>query len=408
MDAQLWLAVGPLAAAVVAFVAFCLIDLARSSQAAHLPRWAWALIILVSIPAGGIVYLLVGRQEGARFSASPEARQAVAPDDAEPDIGERQGTDRSPSPATAPRLAALAVATRGLSKRYGEVVALDTVDLAVPAGSVYGLVGPNGSGKTTLIGVLAGLRRATAGVVDLDVAPSQIGVLPDMPQFDPWLTAEEVCQLGARLATGRDPDQAAVRKALGEAGLAEAADRRCGGFSRGMLQRLGLASLLVGGPKLLLLDEPASALDPAGRKEILELIAALRGEATVLLSSHILADVERVADTVGILRAGRLLSQGSLEELLVGRASPVFVVRLRTDPEPVAAALAAAPWVDSATAVAPDRVEIGVVDVARAERALPEALAAAGAAVRELSRKAPDLEQVFLELTAGRGQGQAR
>ena len=201
--------------------------------------------------------------------------------------------------------------TTGLGKRYGTQVALDGVDLAVAEGSVYGLVGPTGAGKTTLLALLAGLRRPTAGNVHCGVDRRATALLPDTPQFDPWLTGREVIALAKELVAPGLPDDR-VDGALRDAGLADAATRRVGGYSRGMLQRLGLAATVVGEPELLLLDEPASALDPAGRREVLDLIAHLRGHATVVLSSHMLADVQEVCDTVGILRAGRLQFQGPL------------------------------------------------------------------------------------------------
>jgi ABC-2 type transport system ATP-binding protein len=289
--------------------------------------------------------------------------------------------------------------TSALTKRYGATPALDGVDLQVPAGSVYGLVGPNGAGKTTLLAVLAGLRRPSAGTIHIGVPRRRMAVLPDTPQFDPWLTGREVVALAHRLVA---PDLPATRvdEALRQTGLTDAAGRRVGGYSRGMLQRLGLAATLVGAPDVLLLDEPASALDPAGRREVLELIGRLRGQATVLLSSHILADVQEVCDTVGILRAGRLLYQGPLESLLVGRAVPAYVVHLRSPVEPVAASLEREEWVTTVDRPGPGWLRVGVRSLADAEVRLTAALAAAGARVVSLAPQAADLEDVFLELTA--------
>src|SRR5262245_48839717 len=141
----------------------------------------------------------------------------------------------------------MTLSTRGLTKRYGERTVLSEVNLTAAAGSVYGLVGPNGAGKTTLLAIVAGLRRASAGHVDLGVARRRVGVLPDTPQFDPWLTGREVVALAAQLTRVDEPD---VDGALADAGLSEAAGRRVGGYSRGMLQRVGLAATLVGRPEL--------------------------------------------------------------------------------------------------------------------------------------------------------------
>jgi ABC-2 type transport system ATP-binding protein len=288
--------------------------------------------------------------------------------------------------------------TFGLTKRYGEHVALSDVDISVAAGSVYGLVGPNGAGKTTLLAILAGLRRPTAGEVRVDVARRRVAVLPDTPQFDPWLTGREVVALAAHLTGASASGQ--LDSVLRDAGLAEAADRRTGGYSRGMLQRLGIAATMVGDPEVLLIDEPASALDPAGRREVLDLIAQLRGRATVLLSSHILADVQEVCDTVGILRAGRLLFQGSLERLLVGHAAPAYRVRLRSPAAAVVEALRGQAWVTGVSTQDRQWVRVTVRSLAEAEQWLPSVLAGCGAHVISLAPEAVDLEDVFLELTS--------
>ncbi|HEX5201043.1 ABC transporter ATP-binding protein [Paractinoplanes rhizophilus] len=289
------------------------------------------------------------------------------------------------------------VETSALGKRYGGRAALDGVDLSVPAGSVYGLVGPNGAGKTTLLGILAGLRRPTSGSIRLDVERGRVATLPDTPQFDPWLTGREVVELAARLAAPTPAGRVDV--VLAEAGLADAAARRVGGFSRGMLQRLGLAATMVGEPSLLLLDEPASALDPAGRREVLDLIARLRGRATVVFSSHILADVQEVCDRIGILRDGRLLFQGGLEQLLVGRATPAYRLRLKSGTDAAAALLRRQQWV---TSVRPEGAGliVGVRTLDEAETHLTGVLAEAGTKVISLGPREAELEDVFLELTS--------
>jgi ABC-2 type transport system ATP-binding protein len=291
------------------------------------------------------------------------------------------------------------VRTAGLRKEYGATVALAGIDLAVPDGSIYGLVGPNGAGKTTLLGILSGLRRASAGTVHLGVGTDRMAVLPDTPQFEPWLTAREVVDL-ARALTVPDAGPDRVHAVLELAGLEPAADRRVGGFSRGMLQRLGIAAAVVGEPDLLLLDEPCSALDPFGRREVLDLVARLRGRATVVFSSHILSDIQEVADTVGILRAGELLFQGSLAELLVGRAVPAYLVRVRNPELDLAAGLRNEPWVTGVAATAEGEWRIEVESLAAAEERLAGVLAGAGAHVIALGPAEVTLEQVFLELTS--------
>ncbi|MCB2224712.1 MAG: ABC transporter ATP-binding protein [Actinobacteria bacterium] len=284
----------------------------------------------------------------------------------------------------------------GLVKAYGETRALDGVDLAVPAGSVFGLVGPNGAGKTTLLSILAGLRTPTGGTVTIGAGPSEVAVLPDTPRFDPWLTGREVVALAAALAGA----PGGVEEALADAGLDEAAGRRVGGYSRGMLQRLGIAATVVGRPRVMLLDEPASALDPAGRREVLDLVRRSRGEATVVFSSHILADVQEVSDHLGILHRGRMLLQGEAGGLLEGRVEPAYVVRFRRGRDAAASALAALPWVQEAAPSGDLDLRVRVSSAAAAEEGLVAALASSGAAVVSIRPEAPSLEDLFLEVTS--------
>lgn len=285
------------------------------------------------------------------------------------------------------------IATHGLTKHYRGAAALTDVDLDVPAGSVYGLVGPNGAGKTTLLGMLAGLRRPTAG--EMHLASDRIAVLPDTPRFDRWLTGREVVTLARCLVADPDPDR--VDTALVDAGLAEAADRAVGGYSRGMLQRLGMAATVVGDPEIVLLDEPASALDPEGRRRVLDLVARLRGHATVLFSSHILADVQEVCDRVGVLVAGRLVFQGPLDGLLAG--APSFEVRVRDDTAALVGRLRAASWVRDVTDEQPGVCVIDVHDTAAAEADIARVVAESGVRLISIRQRTPTLESVFLELT---------
>jgi ABC-2 type transport system ATP-binding protein len=205
--------------------------------------------------------------------------------------------------------------------------------------------------------------------------------------------------LAHRLVAPHLPAQR-VDEVLRDAGLADAASRRVGGYSRGMLQRLGFAATVIGGPDLLLLDEPASALDPAGRREVLDLIAHLRGRATVILSSHILGDVQEVCDAVGVMRAGRILFQGPLETLLVGRAVPAYRIHVRPPVAPVTQALRGQAWVTGVEETGAEVLRVTVRSLAEAERHLPGTLSECGARVVSMAPLAADLEDVFLELTS--------
>ncbi|HSK26971.1 MAG TPA: ABC transporter ATP-binding protein [Jiangellales bacterium] len=296
------------------------------------------------------------------------------------------------------------LSTTGLVRRYesaGRSTGVLGVDLAVPRGVVYGLVGPNGAGKTTLLSLVTGLRTPDAGTVELAVDRRRVAVVTDVPEFEPWLTAAEVVRLAAHLV-GADDSAAAVDRALAEVGLGESAGRRVGGFSRGMSQRLALAAAFAGEPELLVLDEPSSALDPAGRAAVLDLVLAWGRRATVVLSSHVLSDVQRVADVVGVLDQGTLRYQGPLAELLAQHVRPRWTLHVRDGAAALAEALRAEPWVEHVEVDPGDgMVRVRGTDLDRGETGLVRVAAAVGARVVSLAPEEADLESAFLALTGG-------
>jgi ABC-2 type transport system ATP-binding protein len=388
MDEIPWAVIGPLLGVVTAIAVALLLDLRRRDPA-HLPRWAWALIIVfVSFPVGALLYWFIGR--GAPRGSAPPPDPTTRVDANGHTLGHGLA-DRPPWEPDGP----VVLATRALHKQY-DIPAVDGVDLRVPAGSTYGLIGPNGSGKTTLLSMIAGLRTPTSGTIDLEVPRTRMALLADTPEFEPWLTAHEVVDLARHLvAPDFGPD--AVEAALHEVGLLEAADRRVGGFSRGMLQRVGLATCLVGDPQLLLLDEPSSALDPAGRREVLDLIARLAGERTVVLSTHVLTDVQQACDIVGVLQHGRLVFQGPLDVLLA-HTDAVYRLRVTGAADAVATALRQQPWLADLEVEGPGTLRLRVIDIAAAERDVPGVLDRAGARLHAFG-PAADLESAFLALT---------
>jgi ABC-2 type transport system ATP-binding protein len=215
-----------------------------------------------------------------------------------------------------------ALAVRGLAKRYGAIAALKGIDLEVDEGELVGLLGPNGAGKSTLVKILVGLVRPSGGEAEVAgaragsrAARASLGYLAELFRFPGWNTAEEVLELHQRLAGSRGG--AAERARLLElVALADAADRRVEGMSKGMQQRLGVAQALVGEPRVLLLDEPTSALDPVGRRTVRLLLEELRGRGVaVLLNSHLLSEIELVCDRVAILLAGEVVAAGTPHDL---------------------------------------------------------------------------------------------
>ncbi|MEZ5175778.1 MAG: ABC transporter ATP-binding protein [Acidimicrobiia bacterium] len=287
------------------------------------------------------------------------------------------------------------VRTSSITKRYGTDTALHNVSISVEPGSVYGLVGPNGAGKTTLLSLLAGLRRPTSGT--LQVTATRLGVLPDTPLFERWLTGREVVALAHSLAPPGIPPER-IDEVLDAADLGGAKHRKVGGYSRGMLQRLGLAATVVAEPDLLLLDEPAAALDPRGRREVLDLVTELRGRSTVLFSSHILDDVEQVCDTIGILAAGELVYEGSLERLLAIHGSDRTYRIEADDPVSLRESLLVEPWVESARL---EGMAITVVGTSAPDirSAVVPFLGSTGMEVTAVTPVRRSLEDVFLEVT---------
>src|SRR3954462_1893731 len=233
------------------------------------------------------------------------------------------------------------VATDRLTKRYGDRLAVDSVSLTVRRGEVYGFLGPNGAGKTTTLRMLLGLVRPTAGdAAVLGAAPgspsalARIGAMVEAPGLYPYLSGRDNLRVLAGHA-GAPPER--VDDVLAEVGLADRAGDRTRTYSMGMKQRLGVAAALLKDPELLILDEPTNGLDPAGMAEMRSFIRSLsRGGRTVVLSSHLMGEVEQVCDRVGVIREGVLVAEGTVEELR-GRAS----LRVRAEPIGEAARLVA-------------------------------------------------------------------
>lgn len=303
-----------------------------------------------------------------------------------------------------------AIEVCGLSKRYGDKLALDGVDLEVSEGSVFGFLGPNGAGKTTTLRILTGLANPSAGearVFGHDVTHAtnevrtDIGFLPDVPGYYGWMTAEEFLRFSGKLfgLSGRRLDER-VSALLDLAGLA-GVSTKVGGYSRGMKQRLGVAQALINAPRLLMLDEPTSALDPIGRKEVLDMIASLGGRTTVFFSTHILSDVERVCDTVAILDRGRVVTQAGMAELKSRYGGVRVIVEVTGGAEDLASEFRAQPWAAEVQSAGPQALSIAVSDPAAAHVAIPSAVAHRGLGLLRLEPGEISLEDVFVELVGG-------
>lgn len=292
------------------------------------------------------------------------------------------------------------IAVRGLSKRFGDELVVDDLTFDVRAGRVTGFLGPNGSGKTTTLRMMLGLVRPTAGTATIGGLPyaglsrpqQVVGAAVEATSFHPGRTARNHLRIVAATA---DADEGRVDELLDLVGLSAVAGRRVGEFSLGMRQRLGLASALVGDPRVLLLDEPANGLDPEGIRWLRDLMrhAAGRG-ATVLVSSHVLSEVQQSADDVVIVSRGRLVRACTLADLEGSIASTVVVAS--PDAAALATALTAAGWSPAALDAGGTRVRVSSDDLGR----VGHALFAAGVEVHELTLEATGLEEAFLAVTA--------
>jgi ABC-2 type transport system ATP-binding protein len=310
-----------------------------------------------------------------------------------------------------------AIKTERLSKKFGTVTALDQLNLEVPDNVVFGFLGPNGAGKTTTVRLLTGFSIPTSGrawVAGEAVGAGNLalqaktGLLPDVPAFYPWMSGREFLDFVGDLH--RQPSRERRTRAeelLELVDLRKAAGRRIGGYSRGMRQRLGIAQALVNRPKVLFLDEPTSALDPVGRREILTLIQRLKETATIFMSTHILSDVERVCNMVGVVDKGRLLTVSTVEGLQRKYARSVFEIEFIEDGTSFAASLKGVPWLAEATLVVENGAHIlrvRALDVDRARKELPHLIANSGLTLARYELVLPGLEEIFMKIVAAGGE----
>jgi ABC-2 type transport system ATP-binding protein len=301
------------------------------------------------------------------------------------------------------------IKVKGLNKYFKSFHALKGIDLHVGKGEIYGFIGHNGAGKSTTINILAGLSRPSSGqciVNGIDVQnarPGELGIgyLPEEPKFYPWLTAYETLEyLGS--GKGNRASKQQIDGMLEWAGLKDSASRRVGGFSRGMRQRLGIAAALIRDPELLLFDEPSSALDPEGRMDVLNLIKDLKGRGkTVFFSTHILDDVERVCDRVGILADGRLVLEKPLETLLSENISPVYDIELKQADETLASRLESIKGVISVSANG-NKLAVTVSDPYDS-KALLEFLSQQSVPVISFALRKNSLEDIFISEVSQNG-----
>lgn len=308
------------------------------------------------------------------------------------------------------------IQTHNLSKTYGDVAALQSLNLNVAPHSIFGFLGPNGAGKSTTIKLLLGLARPTAGtasIFDMDILRdsteirNRIGYLAQDPRYYDDMTARETLRFTVRFFF-KGPKQKIedrIAETLELVGLEDKADRPIKGFSGGERQRLGIAQAQVNYPDLLILDEPAASLDPMGRRDVLEVMERLRKHTTIFYSTHILSDVQRVSDSVAILNHGKLIAQAPIDELLTGDGAAVYSLVVKGEGASTRERLVQQPWVKAVTmnrVNGTTELEVTTTNEGTAEaRLLRTALDDPETVVTEFGRHKYDLEEVFVQLVEG-------
>lgn len=307
----------------------------------------------------------------------------------------------------------MVIQTEGLGKQYKGVSALQDLNLQVAQHAIFGFLGPNGAGKSTAIKLLLGLIRPSSGraavfgldsVRDSVAIRQRVGYLAQDPRYYGHMTARETMRFAARFfySGPKEGIEERIAQTLELVGLEDKADRSINGFSGGERQRLGIAQAQVNYPDLLILDEPAAALDPMGRHDVLEVMERLRKHTTIFYSTHILDDVQRVSDSVAILNHGQMVAQAPIEQLLAGGSGMTYTLTVRGDGQPAQKALQEQPWITTISSHPnhhESTLQIGVSDESMAETQLLRlVLADQQTTVTAFGRKKYNLEEIFLQI----------
>lgn len=301
----------------------------------------------------------------------------------------------------------IALKTNKLTKTFNEFKAVDEVNLNVPEGAIYGFLGPNGAGKTTTLKMLVGMTKPTSGTIEIFgevvemgslLKRSDIGFLPDVPGFYDWMKAGEFLDFcGSLYLIAPEIRKKRIKELLKQVGLAKSANKKIGTFSRGMKQRLGIAQALINDPRIIFLDEPVSALDPTGRKEVMDIIASLRGEVTVFFSTHILADVEKICDRVVIIDQGKVVLEDSMENIKTSELQHIIDIEVQNgEAELLLQMLDQKAWLKEVV-VEGRTIKLDVSDIDRARKDLYAIFTEQDLKVKKFLIVEPTLEDVFLK-----------
>jgi ABC-2 type transport system ATP-binding protein len=289
-----------------------------------------------------------------------------------------------------------------LTKQYGDKAAVSKLTFTVSEGRCVALLGPNGAGKTTTLQMLSGLLIPSSGTISFENSDGKdirqsIGYLPQYPAFYNWMSGKEFLEFTGRLARLSLKEAAArARDIFERVGLKEAANRRIGGYSGGMKQRLGLAQAIIHQPKLLLLDEPVSALDPLGRREVLELMQDLKKETTILFSTHVLHDAEAICDDVLIIRDGQLVLNGDLNRIMHDNQQSFITIQISAGQETWLRSLSSKPYVKELE-ILHNSAQITVNHLEQAKAALLADIVAQGISITKFEVGQLTLEDLFMK-----------
>lgn len=302
-----------------------------------------------------------------------------------------------------------AISVKNLTKKFRLVTAVDNLSFEVQENHVVGILGPNGSGKTSTIRMLVGLSKPTRGTIEIagsrvefgksTLATHKVGYLPELPSMYDWMSGYEYLLFIAKsFGLSRKTRNIRIKELVKLVDLESAIDRRIGTYSSGMKQRLGIAQALINDPKVLIMDEPVSALDPIGRKEILNLIKKLKKNRTILLSTHILTDVDRICDDVIIINHGELITASPLAQLKAKYALPILEVDFTKNPRLIIKAIRACKWANKVTQYG-NRLRIWVTDESVIEKNVPlKFFAKQSVGINRYTICSPEAEDIFMRL----------
>lgn len=302
-----------------------------------------------------------------------------------------------------------AISIKNLTKKFRLVTAVDNLSFDIEENHIVGLLGPNGSGKTSTIRMIVGLSKPTRGTIRIagtkvefgqnSPAAHKIGYLPELPSMYDWMSGYEYLMFVAKtFKLSRKTRSLRIRELVKLVDLEKAIDRRIGTYSSGMKQRLGIAQALINDPKVLIMDEPVSALDPIGRKEVLNLIKKLKKNRTILLSTHILTDVDRICDDVIIINHGELITASPLAQLKAKYALPILEVEFKKNPRLIVKSIKASKWANKVTQVG-NRLRIWITDESVIEKNIPlKFLAKQNIGIGRYTICSPEAEDIFMRL----------